>query len=39
MLLMLIEKKIWDKEKEKRFWHTIKKWLEPSKKHRYFIKQ
>ena len=25
-------KKIWDKEKEKRFWHTIKKWLEPSKK-------
>ena len=25
-------KKIWDKEKEKRFWNTIKKWLEPSKK-------
>tara|TARA_B110000008_G_scaffold45138_1_gene43113 strand:- start:987 stop:1835 length:849 start_codon:yes stop_codon:yes gene_type:complete len=25
-------KKIWDKEKEKRFWDTIKKWLEPSKK-------
>mgnify|MGYP001355959502 FL=1 len=25
-------KKIWDKEKEKRFWQTVKKWLEPSKK-------
>lgn len=24
-------KKIWDKEKEKKFWNTIKKWLEPSK--------
>ena len=24
-------KKIWDKEKEKNFWNTIKKWLEPSK--------
>jgi len=24
-------KKIWDKEKEKKLWDTIKKWLEPSK--------
>tara|TARA_B110000003_G_scaffold25660_1_gene24374 strand:+ start:16025 stop:17089 length:1065 start_codon:yes stop_codon:yes gene_type:complete len=24
-------KKIWDKEKEKKLWNTIKKWLEPSK--------
>ena len=24
-------KKIWNKEKEKKFWNTIKKWLEPSK--------
>ena len=24
-------KKIWDKEKEKKFWNMVKKWLEPSK--------
>ena len=24
-------KKIWDKEKEKKLWNTIKKWLHPSK--------
>ena len=24
-------KKIWNKEKEKKFWDTVKKWLEPSK--------
>jgi site-specific DNA-adenine methylase len=25
-------KKIWNKEKENKFWDTVKKWLEPSKK-------